>query len=232
VTLPAGRLVLVTGASRGIGFAIAKRFEADGARVVRVSRSLAPFDGPARLDIPCDLSDAAAVDALAAGVRAARGIPDIVVNNAGSFRLASLEDTRAEDFSAQVDANLLAPFRVTRAFLPAMRERGSGHLITIGSIADHVGLAGNAGYAAAKFGLRGLHESLRDEFRGSGVRLSLVSPGPTDTDIWDPVDPDHRPGFPPRSRMLRPADVAEAVFWIATRPAHVDVDWLRLGPGS
>lgn len=228
----AGRLVLVTGASRGIGFAIAERFEADGARVVRVSRSLAPFDAPSRLDLPCDLRDPAAVDALAAAVRAARGLPDVVVNNAGSFLLAPLKDTRAGDFAAQIDANLLAPFLVTRAFLPAMRERGSGHLITIGSIADHAGMAGNAGYAAAKFGLRGLHETLRDEFRGSGVRLSLVSPGPTDTDMWEPVDPDHRPGFPPRSKMLRPADVAEAVCWIATRPAHVDVDWLRLGPGS
>ena len=227
-----GRLVLVTGASRGIGLAIAECFEREGAGVVRVSRSPAPVDTPTRLDISCDLTDAAGVDALAARVRSARGVPDVVVNNAGSFLLAPLHETRAEDFSDQIDANLLAPFLVTRAFLPAMRERGSGHLITIGSIADHVGMAGNAAYAAAKFGLRGLHETLRDECRGSGVRCSLVSPGPTDTDVWDAVDPDHRPGFMPRARMLRPADVAEAVCWVAARPGHVDVDWLRLGPAT
>jgi 3-hydroxy acid dehydrogenase/malonic semialdehyde reductase len=72
---------------------------------------------------------------------------------------------------------------------------------------------------------------LREELKGSGVLVSLVSPGPTDTSAWDAVDPDSQQGFTRRAQMLRPADVAEAIVWIATRPAHVDVDWLRLGPG-
>ena len=74
------------------------------------------------------------------------------------------------------------------------------------------------------------YETLLAEYRGSGVRLTLVSPGPTDTAVWDPFDPDRREGFMPRADMLRPADVAEAVVFVATRPAHVHIDWLRLGP--
>jgi len=103
-------------------------------------------------------------------------------------------------------------------------------MVTIGSVADHAAFSGNTAYAASKFGLRGLHETLLAEYRGSGMRFTLVSPGPTDTAAWDAVDPDSRPGFTPRARMLRPGDVAEAVLFAATRPSHVQVDWLRLGP--
>jgi NADP-dependent 3-hydroxy acid dehydrogenase YdfG len=111
-----------------------------------------------------------------------------------------------------------------------MRAAGRGSFITVGSVADHTGYPENSAYAASKFGVRGLHETLLAEYRGTGVRLTLVSPGPTDTSVWDPVDPDRREGFIPRAGMLRPRDVAEAVLFVATRPDHVLIDWLRLGP--
>jgi NAD(P)-dependent dehydrogenase (short-subunit alcohol dehydrogenase family) len=228
----AGRIALVTGASRGIGLAIARALSAEGARVVRVSRSLSQAATPEWVDLPCDLTDPAAVEGLPLRVQQAAGVPDLVVNNAGTFLLAPFEDTTPAAFAEQIAANLTLPFLVSRAFLPAMRERGSGRLIVVGSIADHVALPGNSAYAAAKHGVRGLHEVLREELRGSGVLCSLVSPGPTDTGAWDPVDPDAREGFIPRARMLRPGDVAEAVRWIAGQPDHVDVDWLRLGPAG
>jgi NAD(P)-dependent dehydrogenase (short-subunit alcohol dehydrogenase family) len=230
VTPLAGRVALVTGASRGIGLAIAHALSADGARVVRVSRSLTRAVTPEWVDLPCDLADPAAVEGLPARVKEAAGVPDLVVNNAGSFLLAPFEETTPAAFAEQIAANLTVPFLVSRAFLPAMRARKSGRLIMVGSIADHVALPGNAAYAAAKYGARGLHQVLREELRGSGVLCSLVSPGPTDTSAWDPVDPDSREGFIPRARMLRPGNVAEAVRWIAGLPGHVDVDWLRLGP--
>ena len=228
MTALAGRVALVTGASRGIGAATAEALRAAGARVVRVARALPPGDG--FLDLAADLTDPAQVDALAERVRGDVGPPDLVVSNAGGFLLRPLEQTTMAEFDAQVAINLRAAFAVARAFLPMLRDARRGTFITVGSVADHVGFPENAAYAASKYGLRGLHETLLAEFRGTGVRLTLISPGPTDTDIWAPYDPDRREGFPHRAAMLRPTDVADAVLFVATRPPHVLIDWLRLGP--
>jgi NAD(P)-dependent dehydrogenase (short-subunit alcohol dehydrogenase family) len=230
VTRLAGRVALVTGASRGIGAAAAAALAAEGAQVIRVARSLSESTAERIQDIPCDLTDPSQVSRLGSRVIAQHGPPDIVVSNAGAFLLRTLETTEATDLEAQLAANLRAPFYVARAFLPAMREAGRGSFISVGSVADHVGFPENAAYAASKYGLRGLHETLVAEYRGTGVRITLVSPGPTDTAVWDPVDPDRREGFIRRADMLRPADVAEAIVFVATRPSHVHIDWLRLGP--
>ncbi len=223
-----GRVALVTGASRGIGGATAEALRRAGARVVRVARSLSPEEG--FVDLPADLTDPRQVEALADRVRRELGSPDIVVSNAGGFLLRPLEETTVADFDAQVDLNLRTAFTLARAFLPILRAAGQGCYVTIGSVADHVGFPENAAYAASKYGLRGLHETLLAEYQGTGVRLTLVSPGATDTAIWNSVDPDHREGLPRRADMLRPADVADAVLFVATRPPHVLIDWLRLGP--
>lgn len=228
----AGKVAVVTGASRGIGLAVATALEGAGARVARVARSLERARTSTRLDAPCDVTDEGQVHALFDTVRVAFGIPDVVVNAAGAFLLRRFEETGAADLAAQLAANLQGPFIVARAFLPAMRARGSGRLITIGSIADHKALPENAAYAASKFGLRGLHEVLREEYRGSGVLCTLLSPGPTDTGVWDPVNPDARPGFTPRGDMLRPADVADTVLWVACQLPRVDVNWMQIGPAE
>ena len=221
-------MALVTGASRGIGAATAEAFRAAGARVVRVARQLTPADG--YVDLPADLTDAPQVAGLAGRLERVAGVPEIVVSNAGGFLLRPLESTTVEEFDALVAVNLRAAFALARAILPLQRALGRGSFITVGSVADHVGFPENAAYAASKYGLRGLHETLVAEYDGTGVRLTLVSPGPTDTDAWDPFEPDRREGFPNRARMLRPADVAEVILFVATRPPHVLIDWLRLGP--
>lgn len=224
-----GRVALVTGASRGIGAAVAEALAGDGARVIRVARSLTAASGRFQ-DVSCDLTDPEQVSRLASRILTQHGPPDVVVSNAGAFLLRLLEQTEPSDLDVQLAVNIRAPFYVARAFLPAMRDAGRGSFITVGSVADHVGFPENAAYAASKYGLRGLHETLLAEYRGTGVRLTLVSPGPTDTSVWDPFDPDHREGFPARSDMLRPLDVAEAILFVATRPPNVLIDWLRLAP--
>src|SRR5262249_22766063 len=181
------------------------------------------------LAITCDVGDAAAVDAMASRVRGELGdAPDVIVNNAGLFKLAPVHATTPDDFTSALEVNLIAPFRVIRAFLPAMRERKRGHIVNVGSIADRVAFPENGAYAASKYGLRGLHEVLRTELAGSGVRATLVSPGPVDTSLWDEIDPDSKPGFSPRASMLHPDAVAAAVLFAVTQPPTVNVDELRL----
>ncbi len=226
-----GRVALVTGASRGIGAAVADAFAAAEATLVRIARTLPDGRSPWGRDYSCDLTDAEAVAEVMARVCREVGVPDVVVNNAGAFTMAPLEATSPGVFDAQIAINLRAPFLVARALLPSMRAGGGRHIL-VGSIADHVGFPDNAAYAASKFGVRGLHEVLRAEYRGTGVRCTLISPGPTDTTVWDPWDPDTREGFPSRASMLRPEDVADAVLFTATRPARVDIEWLRLGPAA
>lgn len=230
MTLLEGRVALVTGASRGIGAAVAEALAGEGAHVIRVARTLREGSKGRFQDVACDLTDADQVGRLASRLIDQHGPPDIVVSNAGAFLLRALQSTSIAELELQLAVNIKAPFAVARAFLPSMREAGRGSFITVGSVADHVGFLENAAYAASKYGLRGLHETLLAEYQGTGVRLTLVSPGPTDTSAWDPFDPDHREGFIRRAEMLRPEDVAEAILFVATRPPHVLIDWLRLGP--
>ena len=228
------RTAVVTGATRGIGRATALRLAAAGARVVLVARTtdalaaLASELGHGALAVTCDLADRSAVAMAADTIVRDAGAPDILVSNAGLFTLASLAETPPDQFAATVDTNLVAPFLFLRAMLPGMRARGAGHVVTVGSIADRNAFPENGAYAASKFGARAMHEVLRAETRGSGIRATLVSPGPVDTPLWDAIDPDTRPGFTPRAAMLAADAVAEAIVWAVTRPAATNVDELRL----
>jgi NADP-dependent 3-hydroxy acid dehydrogenase YdfG len=195
----------------------------------RLEEAVASLGGDA-LAIPCNLASSDEVDrAVATILEACGGAPDVVVQGAGHFPLAPFQDTAPSDFGGTMQVNLIGPYRLAQPLAAVMRERGSGHVVTIGSIADRVAFPENVAYAASKFGARAVHEVLREELRGTGVRVTLVSPGPVDTTIWDAIDPDSRPGFTPRSRMLTPDAVADAIRWVVTRPPEVNVDELRLG---
>jgi NADP-dependent 3-hydroxy acid dehydrogenase YdfG len=230
--LLAGKLAVVTGASRGIGLAIGAGLRAGGAHVVRLARSLRDRVAENETDLACDLTDAAAVDRVVTHIRTVLGVPDILVNNAGVFLVRPVEETSPDEFARTLSTNVTGAFLIAHALLPAFKERASGHLVTIGSVADHVGFPGSSAYAASKFGLRGLHEALTAELAGTGVRTTLVSPGPVDTALWDEVDPDRRPGFTKRRDMLLAGDVAEAVVFAVTRPSRVAVTELRLAPAG
>jgi NAD(P)-dependent dehydrogenase (short-subunit alcohol dehydrogenase family) len=230
VTALAGRLAVVTGASRGIGLAAAEALAAQGATVIRLARSLTDGGHGAFRDVRVDLREAVGIERVVRHILTEWGPPAIVVQAAGGFVLKALEATTPAELDALLALNLRAPFLLARGLLPAMRPGRAGIHVTIGSISDHTGYPENSAYTASKYGVRGLHEALAAEYRESGIRFCLISPGPTDTAMWDPVNPDMRPGFVPRHRMLRPADVADAVVFAVTRPPHATVEWLRLMP--
>lgn len=221
-----GRLALVVGGTRGIGGAIADRLTDGGARVVRFARSLTPSQTDTRIDVRCDITNEEEVQRAIEALVSDGHVPDILVNSAGTFLLKPLAHTSGWEFRHQLLANLIGPFDLLRELAPRMAEIG-GHVVTMGSIADHMILPGNAAYGASKFGLRALHEILAAEFRGR-LRVTLVSPGATDTELWDPIDPDSRADLPDRSQMLQPADVADAVWFALTCPRRVNVDLIRL----
>lgn len=211
-----GRTGLLTGATGGIGAALARELAGRGTRLVLSSRggpalaSLADELGAAAVE--ADLERPGDVDDLAGEARRELGgAPDLLVNNAGVFHLAPAGGTDPELFDRHLAVNLSAPFRLVRAFLPDMLERGDGWLVHAGSQAGRRALPGNAAYAASKYGLRGLHEVLEVELEGSGVRTLLVEPGPVDTPAWDDLEARLGEDLPAREEMLPPREVARRV---------------------
>ncbi len=233
-------LILVTGASQGLGEAIALACARrhPGARLALVARNASNLEAvAARCEklgadahgFVCDVTDQAAVSRLPAAVAKhfRADAPDIVINNAGAFTPAKLVDTDIETFDAMLSVNLRSAFLVTRAFLPAFHERGSGDFVFISSICGKIGLDGCAAYTAAKHGLTGLAAALRAETKGTGLRVIAVHPGAIDTPVWKnaPVD---------RARLMSAAGVAEAVVALTALPGDVVVEdvLLRPGPGD
>lgn len=226
-----GKIALVTGASRGIGEAVARRLAREGVRPVLVARSRDALQALAEeLDgwpLPCDVTDPEAVGLLAAGAHGLAGrVPDLVVCAAGVFDLAPVHETSLRTLDRNLEVNLRGSILTIRAVLPHFLQRGRGVIVQVGSVAGRKALPGNAAYSASKFGLRGFHEVLLEELRGTGVRATLLEPGATDTSIWDPMGPDDDPRLPDRIAMLRPEDVAEAVRFVASRPEGVQIPFL------
>lgn len=229
----AGRSALVTGATSGIGAACARALASAGAEVFLVARRrglLARIaDEIGGHDLPVDLADERQVEAASAEVAARLGgTPDVLVHAAGVFSLAPLHETGVEDLDRSLTVNLRSAFLLARAFLPGMLRRNRGHIVLVGSVAGRTAFPDNGAYSASKFGLRGMHEVLREETRGTGVRTSLVEPGACDTPLWDPIDRDRHPGLPPRDGMLEAGQVAEAILFLVTRPATVQIPLLQI----
>ena len=184
----AGRVVVITGASAGIGAATARRFVTEGARVVLAARGVSELEGLARelggaraLAVPTDVSDAAAAKALLERAVAGFGAINILVNNAGYNRRGVVEHAPAEDLARIVDVNLRAPIVLTRLAIPYLRRAGGGAIVNVASIAGRIPLPEEATYSATKFGLRAFTFALAEELRGTGITVSAVSPGPVET---------------------------------------------------
>ena len=206
--------VVVTGASQGIGRATALAFAREGGRVALWSRTESKLEdvaaacqdaGGEALVCPTDVTDDAAVADAAHAVHDAWGRPDVLVNNAGAFVPAPLDETSAAAFREQVDVNLTAAFVVTKAFLDGMRQRGSGHLFFMASVAGQQAYPGSVAYCAAKHGLVGLARVVREETKSDGVRVTTLLPGATRTPSWEGTDL-------PEARFMAPEDIAQTVL--------------------
>lgn len=170
------KVVLVTGASSGIGEAIAQNLAAAGWRVFGTSRT--PRDGIDGVEmIAMDVDDDASVDQGVAQIVTSAGRLDAVVNNAGWALAGAVEDTSIGEAQAQFDTNVFGVLRVCRAALPTMREQGSGHIVNISSLGGAFGMPFSGIYSASKFAVEGLSEALRFETRKLGIRVVLIEPG-------------------------------------------------------
>ena len=225
----AGRRIVLTGATGGIGLAVAQRLARSDAELLLLGRRAQALEALASdlraLAVVGDLTDRSFMSDLPGRVAELWGVaPDILINNAGAFELAPFSSTDPTTFENLLAVNLRVPFELARAWLPDMIDRGSGQIVNVGSIAGRIAFAGNAAYSASKFGLRGLHEVLVEELHGTGVRATWVEPSAVNTPLWDRFDPDSRPDLPSREHMLVPGAVAEAVHFAVSRRDDVTIE--------
>jgi 3-dehydrosphinganine reductase len=193
--------VLITGGTSGIGLAIARRYGARGDKLALMGRDPAKLDTIARelaaVPLQCDVTDAAALEAVVASFVAEHGVPDIVINAAGIVGVGEFGELSPERYRATIELDLMATVGVCRQFAPLMIKRGSGHLVNVASVAGYMGIYGYTAYSAAKFGVIGFSEALRFELKPHGVNVHVLCPPDTDT-----------PGFAAEVRE-RPAATAK-----------------------
>ncbi|HEX3761701.1 MAG TPA: SDR family NAD(P)-dependent oxidoreductase [Kofleriaceae bacterium] len=237
--MTAARTVLVTGASAGFGMSIARRFAADGARVVIAARrgdriaALAGELGDRSHAIELDVRDRAAVERTVAELPAAFAEIDVLVNNAGLAKgLEPAQRATVDDWDQMVDTNCKGLMYATRAVLPGMVARGRGHVINLGSVAGSYPYPGGNVYGASKAFVHQFSLNLRSDLHGTGIRVTCIEPGLAGGTEFSTVrfngDQQRASAVYTGVDALGPDDVAEAVHWVASLPAHVNVNVLEL----
>jgi NAD(P)-dependent dehydrogenase (short-subunit alcohol dehydrogenase family) len=228
----AGKAALVTRASRGIGFAIARRLGRMGARLSVCARDLAKLgqsasalraEGIEVLAVPADVTSADQIASLVRKIQQELGPIDILVNNAGIGVFGPFHESTERDWNAVMDTNLKSVFLLSRAVAPEMIRRGTGHIINISSLAGKSTFANGALYCASKWGLMGLTGCMAEDLRGHGVRVSAVCPGSVATEFSG------RGGKDP-AKILQPDDVAHAVSALVTQAPGSFISEVHLRP--
>jgi len=230
------RTALVTGASSGIGAATALRLAQDGWQVVAAARRLDRLAAlaerhPGIRPCPLDVTDLRSVEQLADAVPAC----DLLVANAGgAFDLTPIADSDVDSWARTYDVNVLGTVRTVQAMLPALVTGGGGHIVLTGSTAGRWAYEGGASYTAAKHALVALRETLRLETVDRGVRVSEVAPGMVETEEFGLVrfagDADRAAGVYAGVDALSADDIADVIAWVASRPAHVNIDLVQVTP--
>src|SRR5512133_2813280 len=213
-----GKVALVTGASRGIGAAVARRLAAEGVKLGLASRrgdDLGIADAVAR---PCDVRDAAQVEAIVSATVNEFGRLDILVPNAGVGAYGPFLELSPEHLEEMIDVNVKGTLYAVRAALPHLLESGESDLVTIASEAGRRGLPLEAVYCASKFAQVGFTRALDHELRERGVRCTNICPGGVATDFA--MGRGRTPDMPELAGMMRPEDVAEVVLFVLTRPRN------------
>ena len=221
------KIALITGASSGIGAAIAQRLCEAGYYSILVARSekkLKHISGMLMKDglncsyISADISNERSVESLFEKASQI-GEVSIIVNNAGVGIFSNIAESKIADWDTQINVNLRGAFLICRRFIPPMQSKKSGIIVFINSVAGHFGYPYSAAYVASKFGLRGLADSLRNELRNDKIKVISVHPGSIDTNFWDLVNVDF-----PRSEMLSPYAVADSVVHAINAPGSAVIE--------
>jgi 3-hydroxy acid dehydrogenase / malonic semialdehyde reductase len=234
-------IVFVTGASAGFGAAIAQAFVKGGHRVVASARrkdrleALAAELGDALLPIELDVRDRAAVEAAPAALPPEFADIDVLVNNAGlALGVEPAHKADLDDWETMIDTNCTGLVRVTRAFLPGMVARNRGHIVNLGSTAGSWPYAGGNVYGASKAFVRQFSLNLRADLTGTAVRVTDIEPGLCGGTEFSSVrfrgDDAKAAGVYKDVQPLSAEDIAESIYWVATRPAHVNINSIELMP--
>ena len=238
-----GKVVLVTGASSGIGEATALALARAGARVAIAARRRDRLDGVARriadlrsesLVLQADVARPEEAESIVGRTVERWGRLDVLVNNAGMMLLSPIERARVEDWRRMLDLNLLGLMVATRAALPHMRRQKDGHVVNISSTAGRVANPDASVYAATKFGVGAFSEALRREVYRDNIRVTVIEPGAVATELREHVpDPDTRARIDTWARSMRQLqseDVAAAILYAVSQPPHVNVNEILLRP--
>ncbi len=214
----AGKVALVTGASRGIGAAIARSLAAEGVALGLASRSGDDLGIPGAVAQPCDVRDPAALASIVSATVARHGRLDILIVNAGVGAYGPFLDLPADDLEAMIDVNVKGALYAVRAALPELRKSGAADIVTIASEAGRRGLPYEATYCASKFAQVGLTRALDHELREEGIRCTSVCPGGVATDFA--MGHGRTSDMPQLAGMMAPDDIAETVLFVLTRPRN------------